>query len=151
MRTILRATGLVVIGMFVGCGQPVPVETAVPESSEHHGGVLVPLSDKEVYVELLNGERKNKGTTYDTTLVAYLFQSDQKTPIAEKPASVQVKVGTPNGDQLVTLNPAPDSADPLGSARFVSATGPFELTQNGGEVTVQVGGKTLTGSFRGPR
>ena len=99
----------------------------------------------------MNGDRLKKGRTPDqTTLVAYLLQPDQKTPSSEVPTSVEVKIGTPKGDEVVALKASPDSADPMGSSRFVSKPGPFELNQTGGEVTVQVGGKTLSGKFCGP-
>jgi hypothetical protein len=151
MRTILSVAGLTVVGMMIGCGQGGPEVSSVPETSEHHGGVLVPLTDNEAYVELVNGDRKKHGATYDTTIVAYLLQPDLKTALAETPTSVQVKIGTPKGSQSVALKAAPDSTDPVGSARFMSEPGPFDLHQTGGEVTVQVGGKTLSGPFRGPR
>lgn len=151
MRTILSAMSLIIAGTLIGCGQPVVVESAVPATGEHHGGILIPLTDNQAYVELLNGDRQKKGKGYETTLVAYLLQPDQKTPFSETPTSVEIKIGTPKGDQVVPLKAARDSADPLGSSRFVSAPGPFELNQTGGEVTVQVGGKTLSAKFRGPR
>ena len=151
MRSILLAASFMLAGLIVGCGQSAPGTSAVPESSEHHGGILVPLGDKEAYAELTNGDRKKSGATFDTTIIAYLLQPDLKTSFTETPTSVQVKIGTPRGDQVVDLKAAPDSADPIGSSRFISAYGPFDLHQTGGEVTVQVGGKTLSGPFRGPR
>jgi hypothetical protein len=151
MRTILSAMSLIIAGALVGCGQAVVVDSSVPATSEHHGGILVPLTDNQAYVELLNGDRQKKGAGYETSLIAYLLQPDQKSSFSATPTSVEVKVGTPKGDQVVPLKAAPDSADPLGRSRFASKPGPFELSQNGGEVTVQAGGKTLTGKFRGPR
>jgi hypothetical protein len=151
MRMIASLISVLAAGALIGCGGAAPVESSVPTSSEHHGGVLVPLTDKQAYVELLNGQREMKGNVAETTLVAFLLQTDMKTPFSETPTSVEVKIGTPKGNQVVALKAAPDSADPLGSTRFVSAPGPFELNQVGGEVTVQVGGKTLSGTFRGPR
>jgi hypothetical protein len=151
IRSILSAACCVIAGVLVGCGQSGPAGSTVPESSEYHGGVLVPLTDKEAYVELINGDRKKNDATFDTTIVAYLLQSDQKTALTETPSSVQIKIGTPKGEQVVALKPAPDAGDPIGSSRFESAYGPFDLHQTGGEVTVQVGGKTLSGPFRGPR
>ena len=151
MRLIMFAACFAIAGVIVGCGQSAPGISAVPESSEHHGGVLVPLGEKEVYAELTNGDRKKSGASSDTTIIAYLLQPDLKTSITETPTSVQVKIGTPKGDQVVDLKAAPDSADPIGSSRFISTYGPFDLHQTGGEVTVQVGGKTLSGPFRGPR
>jgi hypothetical protein len=150
MRTTLSAMSLIALRTLIGCGANV-MESPVPATSEHHGGILIPLTDKQAYVELLNGKREKNGKGYETTLVAYLLQSDQETPFAETPTSVQISIGTPSGEQLVALKAAPDSTDPLGSARFVSISGPFELNQVGGEVTVQVGSKTLSGTFRGPR
>ena len=74
----------------------------------------------------------------------------RKTPIAETPTSVEVKIVTATGEQVIPLKASPDS--PIrGERRFVSASGPYELNQVGGEVKVQVGGKTLSGEFRGPR
>jgi hypothetical protein len=151
MRTILSAMAVIAAAALIGCGQAVVVETPVPATSENHGGVLIPLTDNQAYLELVNGDRQKKGKAYQTTLVAYLLQADQKTPSAEAPTSVEVKIGTPKGDEVVALKAAPDPADPLGNSRFVSIPGPFELNQTGGEVTVQVGGKTLSGKFRGPR
>jgi hypothetical protein len=150
MRKILSLLPLVTAVAVMGCGQPV-VESSVPATSEHHGGILVPLTDEQAYAELLNGDRVKKGKAVETTLVAYLLQRDLKTPLPGTPASVEIKIGTPKGDQVVALKAAPDPADPLGTSRFVSTPGPFELNQVGGVVTVQVDGKTLSGAFRGPR
>jgi hypothetical protein len=151
MRTILLAISVITAGTLIGCGQSVVVDSPIPATSENHGGILIPLTDNQGYVELVNGDRLKKGKSYETTLVAYLLQPDQKTPSSEAPTSVEVKIGTPTGDQVVALKAAPDTADPLGASRFVSKPGPFELNQVGGEVTVQAGGKTLSGKFRGPR
>jgi hypothetical protein len=151
MRTILSMFCLIAAGAPIGCAPAVVVEAPVLATSEHHGGILIPLTDKQAYLELLNGKLEKKGKGYETSLVAYLPQPDQKSPFSETPASVEVKIGTPTGDQVVALKSAPDSADPLGTARFVSKPGPFELTQSGGEVTVKIGGQTLSGTFRGPR
>lgn len=150
-RTIVAVITLIVFGQAVGCGPGGSVESAVPSTSELHGGILIPLPDGQACLELLNGKRQRKGKAYETDLVAYLFQADCKTPFAETPASLEVKLGTPKGDEVVVLKPAPDSSDPLGSCRYASAPGPYELNQTGGEVTVSVAGKTLTATFRGPR
>jgi hypothetical protein len=147
MRTIFI---MLISVMLIGCGAPV-VESTVPPASEHHGGVLVPLTDQQCYVELLNGKRERKGKAYETNLVAYVLQPDQKTAYAETPTSVEVRMSTPKGDMTVPLRHAPEADDPVGSCRFVSTAGPFELSQGGGEITVQAGGKSLTGTFRGPR
>jgi hypothetical protein len=150
MRMIFPALCLVAAASLCGCGGVV-VDSPAPPTSELHGGILIPLTDKQAYVELLNGKREKKGKVYQTTLVAYLLQSDHETAFPETPQSVEIKIGVPGGEQLVALKAAPDSSDPQGSSRFVSMPGPFELNQVGGEVTVQVGGKTLSGTFRGPR
>jgi hypothetical protein len=151
MRMYLPAAALLVCGIVAGCSQEASIPSSVPASGEHHGGILVPLNDKEAYVELVNGERKKNGSTFDTTIVAYVLQPDQKSALAETPTSVQAKVQTSKGEQMVALKAAPDSSDPIGSSRFESGLGPFDLHQTGGEVMVQVGGKTLTGAFRGMR
>jgi hypothetical protein len=150
MRIILSVMSPILAATLVGCGA-VAVDSPVPATSEHHGGILIPLTDKQAYVELLNGKREKKGKEYETTLVAYLLGSDHEAPFAETATSVEIKLGTAKGDQVVALKASPDSADPLGQSRFVSTPGPFELNQVGGEVTVQAGGKTLSGMFRGPR
>ena len=103
MRTILPAISVITAGTLIGCGQSVVVESPVPATSEHHGGILIPLTDNQAYVELVNGDRLKKGKTFETTLVAYLLQPDQKTPSSETPTSVEVKIGTANGDQVVAL------------------------------------------------
>jgi hypothetical protein len=151
MRAILFAMSVSAAWIVIGCGQDAAVDSPFPTTSVNHGGILIPLTDNQAYVELLNGDRLKKGTSYQTTLVAYLLQADQKTASTEVPTSVEVKIGTPKGDQVVALKAAPDSVDSLGNTRFVSQPGPFELRENGGEVTVQVGGKTLSGKFRAPR
>ncbi len=152
MRTQCFVISLFVMAALSGCG-PTVYESPVAATGEHHGGILIPLTDNEAYLELLNGnrEKKGKGKAFETTLVAYLFQSDQKTPVSGVPATVVVKMGTPAGEQTIALKPSADTSDPVGSARFVSNPGPFELAQAGGEVTVQLGDKTLSGTFRGPR
>ena len=144
--SVLLGIALLAAGVLIGCGAVV-VDSPVPQTSEHHGGILIPLTDKQAYVELLNGSREKKGKAYDTTLVAYLLQPDLKSAFAETPTSVEVKIGTPKGEQRVALKAAPDSTDPLGNARFVSAPGPFELNQVGGEVTVQVARRRFPGRF----
>jgi hypothetical protein len=150
MRTNLRIFSLIASAALIGCGPGSgPGSKLLPDV--HHGGVIVPLTDNQAYVELLNGERKKKGSTYETTIVAYLLAPDLKTSLADAPTSVQVKIGTPKGDQVVKLERSPDSADPVGGSRFISEFGPFDLVQTGGEVTVEVSGKTLSGPFRGPR
>ncbi len=149
MRTFLAVISLAFATTLFGCSTGV-VDTPVPATSEHHGGILIPLTDKQAYVELLNGKREKKGKEFQTTLVAYLLESDQQTPFSGT-ATVEVKLGTAKGDQVLVLKPEPDSADPQGKSRFVSAPGSFELNQAGGEITVQAGGKTLSGTFRGPR
>ena len=102
MRTDLAALCLITAGVVSGCGQiSGPGAKQLPDSN--HGGVLVALPDKEAYVELLNGDRKKKGTTYDTTIIAYLLEPDLKTALTHPPTSVQVKVGTPKGEQVVKL------------------------------------------------
>jgi hypothetical protein len=150
MRTPSSVLALIAAGALAGCGRTV-VESAVPATGESHGGILISLTDDQAYLELLNGNRQRKGKTSETTLEAYLLQPDRKTAFAEAPTSVQVKMGTAQGEKVVALKAAPVSSDPVGSTRFVSAAGPYELNQTGGEVTVEVGGKTLTGTFRGPR
>ena len=79
----------------------------LPATSEHHGGVLVALTDKQCYVELLNGKRERKGKDYNTNLVAYILQPDQKTAFAETPTSVEVKMSTAKGDKTIALKHAP--------------------------------------------
>jgi hypothetical protein len=151
MRTLSVAIRVAAAGALIGCGSQAVVDSSVSQSGSHDGGILVPIGENEAYVELLNGDRRKAGKAFETTIVAYLIQADKKTPYSETPTSLEVKIGTAKGAQVVSLKPAPDSADPLGSARFVSTPGPFELTDNAGEVKVQVGGKTLSGRFRGPR
>jgi hypothetical protein len=139
---------LIAAGALIGCGDSGGGGTKIGQS---HGGIMVPLADNEAYVELLNGNPEKGVKDPGTPIVAYVLQPDMKTPLAEAPTSVEVKIGTPKGDQVVPLKAAPDSGDPAGSTRFLSEPGPFVLNQIGGEVTVQVGGKSLTGKFRGPR
>ena len=122
MRTQCFVISLIVIAALGGCGSTV-YESPVPATAEHHGGILIPLTDNQAYLELMNGtrEKKGKGKPSQTTLVAYLFQSDQKTPVSGVPATVMVKMETPAGEQSIALKPAADTSDPLGSAvRFRS-------------------------------
>jgi hypothetical protein len=122
-----------------------------PSAGDLHGGVLVPLTDNQGYAELLNDKRETKARELRMDLVAYLLGPDKKTAMAETPSSVEVKIRTTKGEKAVKLRPSPAPSDPAGGCRFVSEVGPYELTQTAGEVTVVVGGRTLSGTFRGPR
>jgi hypothetical protein len=151
MRIVKPLITLCVVGSLLGCDSQQVVESTVPATAELHGGILVPLAESENYVELLNGKSVKKGKALETDLVAYVLKGDRKSPVSELPPSIEVRIDTPKGTQVVPLKSAPDSSDPAGSSRFVSAPGPFQLNQTGGEVTLQVNGKSLTASFRGPR
>ena len=59
MRTKLPVLCLITAGVLGGCGQTSGTGANVLPDV-HHGGVLVALTDKEAYVELLNGDRKKK-------------------------------------------------------------------------------------------
>jgi hypothetical protein len=133
-----------------GCGGG-SVTSTHAEVSNLHGGILVPLPEKQGYVELLNDRRQQQGRAFLTNIVAYLLQDDQKTPIAQLPSSMSVTIDTTKGRKTIPLQPKPNPDDAVGSARFVSDFGPFELSNIGGEVAVAVAGKTLTATFRGPR
>jgi len=102
-------------------------------------------------VEILNGTREKKAGATDTTIVAYVLSADQQAAVSPVPTEVVVKLDTSKGTTPVPLRASPDSADTVGRARFVSKAGDFELNQRGGEVSVTLDGKTLTGTFRGPR
>jgi len=103
---------------------------------------------KPSYVELLNDKRRGRNV-FHTTIVAYLLQPDQKSAVAQQVKSVTIKLGAPPGEQTVNLRSDPDRSDPVGSARFVSEMGPFQLDQTGVNPRV-LDGKTLTTPFRGP-
>jgi hypothetical protein len=150
MRNACLFLSLVAAGMWSGCGVAVHT-SAVPASSPLHGGILIPLPEDQGFVEILNDQRVRKGNRIATTIVAYLLQPDQKSPITQSSASVTVKLGTPPDVRTIKMRPEPGGSDPSGSARFVSELGPFLLEQSGGEVEVVLGGKTLTAPFRGPR
>jgi hypothetical protein len=150
MRTTVLVPSLLAAAIGAGCGGGTP-PSALPPVSALHGGILVPLPGDQGYVEILNDQRERKGRSIQTNVVAYLLQSDQKTPFAQKPTSVTVKLDTAGGSRSIPLLPRPDGGDPAGGSRFVSDFGPFDLNMIAGEVTVAVDGKTLTGSFRGPR
>jgi hypothetical protein len=141
---------LLAAGMCSGCGSGT-VPSTVPASSPLHGGILVALPDNQAYIELLNDRRERKGRGFLTTIVAYLLQPDQKTAVTQQAKSFTVKLGAPPGEKALTMRPAPDQSDPVGSARYVSELGPYQLEQIGGEIQVVLDGKTLTAPFRGPR
>ena len=120
----IYAVPFMTAGALIGCGgQAVVVESAVPATSEHHGGILIPLTDKHAYMELLNGDRLKKGDEHETTLVAYLIQSDQKSAISETPTSAGVTIATPEGGKMVApprrgrIRPFDRRAGPLASFR----------------------------------
>jgi hypothetical protein len=150
MRHALVFLSLVPAGMCQGCGPGVHT-SALPASSPLHGGILIPLPEDQGYVELLNEKRERRAGTFQTTIVAYLLQPDQKTALAAKPSKVSVKLGTSRGPATIDLLPKPGQADPVAGAPYVSEFGPYDLNQNGGEVIVAIDGKTLTAPFRGPR
>jgi hypothetical protein len=147
----MRITALLLLASaLAGCaGEAVP--TNVTGSSHLHGGILAQLPDNLGYVELLNGTRvKGKGGS-DTTIVAYILQPDKSTAIATLPSEVSVKMTTAKGQTTVPLRAEADSADPVGAARYVSAMGPYDLHERSAEVVLNLGGKTVSSSFRGPR
>jgi hypothetical protein len=150
MRTELLFLSLLTAGICSGCG-PSAAPSALPPSSPLHGGILIALPEDQGYVELLNERRERKGRSFVTTIVAYLLQPDQKSALTGQVKAVGVKLGAPPAMQTVALHPNPERSDPLGSVRFVSALGPFQLEQSGGEIEVVLDGKTLTAPFRGPR
>jgi hypothetical protein len=141
---------LFLVGVCSGCGGEKIVPAQLP-TSNLHGGVLVLLPENGGYVELLNEGSQRRSGVNQTRIVAYVLQHDQKTAIAQQPTSVSVNLALPGGSKAVPLSLAPAADYPVGNARFASEPGPFELDRIGGEVTVAVGGKTLTGAFRGPR
>jgi hypothetical protein len=150
MRHALLFPSLLAAGMCSGCGPGVKT-SALPGSSPLHGGILIPLPEDQGYVELLNDKRERRAGYFQTNLVAYLLQPDQKTALAVKPSKVSVKLDTPRGPATIDLVPKPSQADPMAGAPYVSEFGPYELNQRGGEVIVAIDGKTLTAPFRGPR
>jgi hypothetical protein len=149
MRHALLFLSLVPAGICPGCGGP--HTSTLPPSSPLHGGILITLPEGQGYVELLNDKRERKGYAFQTDIVAFLLQPDQKTALSGKPSRVSVKLDTPRGPATIDLAPKPDPADPAASAKYASELGPYELNQRGGEVTVAIDGKTLTAPFRGPR
>lgn len=151
MRTQLVLPSLLLAFTLLGCDKERIVESTAPAPSQLHGGILVPLSGDEGYVELLNGKRERKGKEWDTTVVAYVLQADKQTAFSPTPTLVVLKLETAKGPVSVPLQAKPDAADAAGSTRFVSKSGDYVLDQRGGEVNVTAGGKTLTGTFRGPR
>jgi hypothetical protein len=150
MRNELVFLPLLIVGICSGCGSGT-VPSSVPASSPLHGGILIPLPENQGFVELLNDKRERRGRVFLTTIVAYLLQSDQKTAVTQQSRSIAVKLGAPPGEKALTMRPAPDPSDPVGSARYVSELGPYQLEQIGGEIQVVLDGKTLTATFRGPR
>jgi hypothetical protein len=148
----MRITALLVIAFaLAGCsGSSAP--TNVTGSSHLHGGVLAELPDNLGYVEMLNGKRaKGKGGVADTTIVAYVLQTDKSTAMTTLPTDVSVKMTTAKGPTTVPLRAEPDAADPVGTARFVSAMGPYDLHEVSAEVVLNLGGKSISANFRGPR
>ncbi len=150
MRTLVVLFSLFTAISLSSCGTPV-VESTVPPASEHHGGVLVPLPENQAYVELLNGKRVKSGKKVETTIVAYMLQADKQTALSPIPTEVVVQLETTKGPSNVLLRSEPEQGDPLGSARFVSKPGDYQLDQGGGEIRVTLDGKQLTAKFRGPR
>jgi hypothetical protein len=144
---IWAVLGLGMLG-FCGCGDGLPTGDG---HTPLHGGIVIPFPDKNGLIELLNGEGKRTAATFEPTVVAYFLQSDGKTALAILPAEVVVKLDTAQGQKTITLKPKPETSDPVGSGRFVSDPGPYDLTQRGGEISLNVGGKSLSTPFRGPR
>jgi hypothetical protein len=150
MRNALLFLALVAAGIESGCGPGVHT-SALPASSSLHGGILIPLPEDQGYVELLNDKRERKYGVFQTNIVAYLLQPDQKTPYSGKATKVSIKLDTPRGAETIALVPKPEPGDPAAGARYVSEFGLYDLAQRGGEIIVAIDGKTLTAPFRGPR
>jgi hypothetical protein len=151
MLMVMRLLPLWLVGFGGGCGGGGPSVSRVPDSSSLHGGILIALPENQGFVELLNDRRERRGNEFQTRIVAYLLQADQKTAATQPAKSLTVKLGAPPAEKAVVMPLEPDRADPVGGARYVSGLGPFQLEQSGGEIRLDLGGKTLAVPFRGPR
>ena len=109
------------------------MDSPVPATSENHGGILIPLTDNQAYLELVNGNRKKGRTSTRRPSWPTCSKPTRRRPSSEAPTSVEVKIGTPKGEQVVALKASPDSADPHGKLSLRLEARLFELNQTGGE------------------
>jgi hypothetical protein len=151
MRHVVLLFSSFAVGTFTGCGAGEANPSPLAETSNLHGGILIPLPEDQGFVELLNDRYEKKRAAYLTTIVAYVLQPDKKTAFPKPPTSVSVTLLTSKGKKTIPLLLTPRPSDPVGSVRFVSDLGPYELNQIGGDIAVEVDGKRLTATFRGPR
>ena len=154
MPRIASALSFLASGTLIGCGEGVLVDSPVPADQRAPRRRPDPARGQAS----LCGTRERraaqkKGTTFQTTLVAYFLQPRQEDATSSEHADVgrQVKIGTPQAEKKsITLKAGAGFGRLRWGVSLRFAPGPFELNQTGGEVTVQVGGKTLSGKFRGP-
>ena len=76
MLTPRLVVSLILMAALCGCSPTVYAVARWSATAEHHGGIMIPLTDNQAYVELLNGNRdkKGKGKAFETTLVRCFFQ-----------------------------------------------------------------------------
>lgn len=147
MRHALSAVVLVVPCLLAGCGGPDPSKVAPAP----HEGVIVALPEDQGFVELMDGKAgPSKGRRIERPIVAFLLQADKKTAIESPPQEMVVRLDSTKDQKPITLRLQPDANEPAGSARFVSASGPYEVGRGGaGVVEVNLNGKSLKAPFRG--
>lgn len=144
---------LIVVACAPGCGagqggSPAPGQVVVAFGP--HGGRAVALPNDQGYAEVVVEPVKASARSVRQVLLAvYLLQPDLKSGLATIPTSISAAVVTPETSEpiAVSLRHDPLTARADASARFASAPGPFDYDELAGELTIELGGQTITREF----
>lgn len=136
----------------LGCSEQGAIQAGPNDRVGPHRGVLVALPNDQGYAEIFNSpQRRGRGTGRAPTQVVVCFlNNDLTSPAAATPSGVSVKLTvTTDTPVTVSLDAAPEAGDPLGKNRFISKSGPYELSDAHGELTGTLGGQPFSGEFDG--
>ena len=156
INRLLVASIFVLAFAIAGCNDSVsnPGQSFVADGP--HGGLVVPLPGNSGFAEILNEEptaaagSRQRGRV-PKAVVVYFLGPDKKTALSPAPTSVGVKFVGETAGTTITLGPAPDPKDPVGTGRFASAVGDFDLSGRRAELTADLGGRKVTQEFQGLR
>jgi hypothetical protein len=139
------------LSLFVGCGMPIPPPALNVQGP--HDGNSSRLPDDRGFVEIVNEpEVPSRASKQPTSIVAYFYQPDGKTPMTPPPSDVRVvlDLGRRRTEKLA-MKAEPKSGDTSGACRFASKTGPYQLPNLRGQLSASVGGRQVDIIFEGER
>ena len=137
-----------------GCGgYAAPPAAPVPRP---HGGTTLVLPEGLGYAELVNEpEVSGDRAKTPTSLVVYFLAPDGGSALSPLPsevkASVELSLSRMKKQETLELASHPKSDDPVGSARFASMAGPYNLGVLRGEISGKLGTQTFKLTLAGGR